>query len=565
MSLLELSGLTVHSGHGTLVRGLDLAIEPGERVGLIGESGSGKSITCLSIMGLLPDSLRATGSLRLAGVDHDLLGADERDLARLRGQRMSMIFQEPMTALNPVMKVGRQVAEIITLHGERDRQRAAQRAVALLDQVGIPDPGVAAQAYPHQLSGGQRQRVMLSMAMANTPDLLLADEPTTALDVTVQAQVLDLMRAQVRDSGSALLFITHDLAVVSGLCERVLIMRNGELVESGPLDRVFSNPQHPYTRALLAASALATDPRTGRLITIPGPEQPHPEPVEGPAAPPHPEPVEGPPAPPHPEPVEGPPAPPQRGAQGAHGRALAKETRTQGAVRHDVFGEDEVPLIFNQVEDAPIVRVRDLDRIYHRGRTSLLGPRREVRALQQVSFDIAAGQRFGIVGESGSGKSTLLRMLSALDSPTAGSVEVSGLQLAGARERDLGRLRDEVQIVFQDPHSSLDPRMRVLDVIAEPLRRGPAAEGQPDAALGRPAGRRSRPIPASVLRRTAAADRDRPRVDHRSADPAGRRGGVRVGRIGARPGAQPARRSGRRLRPDVDLRLPRPERDPTPL
>jgi ABC-type glutathione transport system ATPase component len=442
MTLLELSGLTVRSGNGTLIRDLDLTVDPGERVGLIGESGSGKSVTCLSIMGLLPDNLRATGSLRFAGVDHDLLNASEAELAGLRGKRMSMIFQEPMTALNPLMKVGRQVAEIMLLHGERDRQRASQRVIELLDRVGIGDPAVAAQAYPHQLSGGQRQRVMLSMAMANSPDLLLADEPTTALDVTVQSQVLDLMREQVRDSGSALLFITHDLAVVSGLCERVLIMRDGELVESGPIDRVFSAPQHPYTQALLAASALATDPHTGRLITVPSLpqlEDPTPELVEGP----------------EPEPRET----ALRQAQGA------------GRTRHDVLPADEPKMIFNPVQDEPIVRVRDLGRTYHRGRGSLFGPRRSVRALDNVSFDIAAGQRFGIVGESGSGKSTLLRILGALDSATTGSVEISGLQLAGARERDLGALRDQVQIVFQDPHSSLDPRMRVRDVVAEPLRR----------------------------------------------------------------------------------------------
>jgi peptide/nickel transport system ATP-binding protein len=448
MSLLELSGLAVHSGSRALVEDVDLIIKPGERVGLIGESGSGKSITCLSIMGLLPEGLRASGSVHLDGVEQDLLTLPEKRLATLRGTRMSMIFQEPMTALNPVMKVGRQVAEIMTLHGESDR-RAAERTIELLDRVGIPDPVVAAQAYPHQLSGGQRQRVMLTMAMANSPDLLLADEPTTALDVTVQAQVLDLMRDQVRDAGTALLFITHDLGVVSGVCERVLIMRDGRLVEQGPIDVVFNNPQHPYTRGLLAASALATDPNTGKLITVPG--LPVPEPVDN---------AEG------PEPVQGPPSV-QNGAL-----RQAQGSQAQGTARgsHQVLTDDQ-PVIFNATEDEPAVRVRDLTRIYHRGRTSLFGPRREIPALQGVSFDIAPGERFGIVGESGSGKSTLLRLLCGLDSPTSGSAEVAGTQLAGARERDLGRLRDQVQIVFQDPHSSLDPRMRVRDVIAEPLRR----------------------------------------------------------------------------------------------
>jgi len=462
MSLLEVSGLSVHSGSRSLIDSLDLTIEPGERVGLIGESGSGKSITCLSIMGLLPDGLEASGSLHLDGVDDDLLTMPESRFASLRGSRMSMIFQEPMTALNPLMKVGRQVAEIMILHG-RPRQQAGQLAVELLGGVGIPDPAAAAQAYPHQLSGGQRQRVMLTMAMANSPDLLLADEPTTALDVTVQAQVLDLMRDQVRDSNTALLFITHDLAVVSGLCERVLIMRDGVLVEEGPIDRVFADPGHPYTRGLLAASALASDPRTGKLITVPrdalDPEPPSPDPELLPQG------------------AELPPKP---------------ELLRPGGMAHDVLPEDGV-MIFNPTENAPAIRVRDLTRIYHRGRTSLFGPRREIRGLESVSFDVAPGERFGIVGESGSGKSTLLRLLCGLDSPTSGTAEVVGFQLAGARERNLGRLREQVQIVFQDPHSSLDPRMRVRDVIAEPLRGADSQERRAKvaellAAVGLPAG-----------------------------------------------------------------------------
>jgi len=480
MSLLEVSGLAVHSGSRTLIDNLDLIIEPGERVGLIGESGSGKSITCLSIMGLLPEGLQASGSVHLEGVDHDLLALPESRLAALRGQRMSMIFQEPMTALNPLMKVGRQVAEIMTLHG-RHKQQAARQAVELLARVGIPDPAAAAEAYPHQLSGGQRQRVMLTMAMANSPDLLLADEPTTALDVTVQAQVLDLMRDEVEESHTALLFITHDLAVVSGLCERVLIMRDGMLVEEGPIDRVFTDPQHPYTRGLLAASALATDPRTGKLITVPRDTGAADEPAS-----PEPQPTS-------PELVEGPRST-LRQAQRAGDAAQRTGDAAQrtGPAAHEVLAEDG-STIFNRTEDAAAIRVRDLSRIYHRGRTSLFGPRREIRGLDAVSFDVAPGERFGIVGESGSGKSTLLRLLCGLDAPTSGTAEVAGVQLAGARERGLGRLREQAQIVFQDPHSSLDPRMRVREVISEPLRHATPAERREKVddlltAVGLPAG-----------------------------------------------------------------------------
>ncbi|QDP96652.1 ABC transporter ATP-binding protein [Microlunatus elymi] len=453
MSLLTISGVRVSAGSETLVRDLDLQLAPGERVGLIGESGSGKTLTCLSIMSLLPDGLTATGSLRLADVDHELLTASESVWSPLRGARMSMIFQEPMTALNPVMKVGKQVAEMMSLHGESDR-RSAERTVQLLDEVGLPDPAVAVHAYPHQLSGGQRQRVMLAMAMANSPDLLLADEPTTALDVTVQAQVLDLMRAQVRDHDSALLFITHDLAVVSQMCERVLIMKDGAVVESGPIETVFARPQHPYTAGLLAASELATDPRTGRLITVPG-DQPDPGALNKASG-----------QPPTQDSLSD--QPDQRSLSKASSKP--EDDQAHDAVRQAQEAEERV---FNEVPGDALIRVRDLGRIYHRGRVSLFGPRRQVVGLDRVSFDVAAGARFGIVGESGSGKSTLLRLLCGLDSPTSGSASVTGLELAGASERDLRPLRSQVQLVFQDPHSSLDPRMRVRDVIAEPLRKTP--------------------------------------------------------------------------------------------
>jgi peptide/nickel transport system ATP-binding protein len=255
----------------SLVTDVSLRLRPGERVGLIGESGSGKSLTALALMGLLPEGLRATGSIRLAGVDRDLIGASEREMSRMRGRQIAMVFQEPMTALNPLMRVGNQVAEAMLLHGTRpDKASARRSAVELLDRVRLPDPADAVKAYPHQLSGGQRQRVMLAIALANDPELLICDEPTTALDVTVQAQMLELILEGVVDRGSALLFITHDLAVVATVCQRLLVMYGGRIVEAGPVHEVFTRPRHPYTRGLLDASDLeATDPR-GRLHTIAG-------------------------------------------------------------------------------------------------------------------------------------------------------------------------------------------------------------------------------------------------------------------------------------------------------
>ncbi|REF37855.1 ABC transporter ATP-binding protein [Thermasporomyces composti] len=270
------NALTVRRLHvGTrrleLVHDVSFSLQPGERVGLIGESGSGKSLTALALMGLLPDGVWARGLVQLAGVDHNLIGASDRRLARIRGNRMAMVFQEPMTALSPLMRVGDQIAETMLLHGSQPNRRAARAAaVDLLAKVRLPDPARAARAYPHQLSGGQRQRVLLAIALANDPDVLICDEPTTALDVTVQAQILDLIVRGVAERDAALLFITHDLAVVATVCERVMVMYGGRIVESGPVETVFTRPRHPYTRGLLQASDLESLADDGRLRTIPG-------------------------------------------------------------------------------------------------------------------------------------------------------------------------------------------------------------------------------------------------------------------------------------------------------
>ena len=269
-AVLTVDGLTVQAGSTTLVDDVDLQIRGGERVGLIGESGSGKTLTALGILGLLPEGLVANGRVHLAGVDHELVGASERQLAQVRGRHLAMVFQEPMTALNPSMRVGAQVAEALTIHGNQTERAARRAAVELLGQVRLPDPAALARAYPHQLSGGQRQRVVLAIALANDPALLICDEPSTALDVTVQAQVLDLVVAGVEARAAALLFITHDLAVVATVCERVLVMYGGRVVEAGTVHDVLTAPRHPYTRGLLAASDLDRTDERGRLVTIAG-------------------------------------------------------------------------------------------------------------------------------------------------------------------------------------------------------------------------------------------------------------------------------------------------------
>lgn len=421
-SLLEVKGLSISAGSKSLVQDLEFSMRVGERIGLIGESGSGKSLTATSLLGLLPDELHVSGEAKLRGVEHNLLSAPDKVMRSLRGDEISMVFQEPLTALNPLMSVGAQVAEVMTQHRKVPRRAAASRAVELLASVKLPDPAVAARAYPHQLSGGQRQRVMVAMALANDPQLLLCDEPTTALDVTVQRQVLALISEQVRERGTGLLFITHDLAVVANMCTKVLVLNNGRIVEAGDMEQVFSSPAHPYTRALLAASDMdATDER-GRLFTV-ATAAAYVPPVPGKTL----------------DPVAEALVP------------TVQETPGQVSARQ------------------PLINASGIGRTYHRERTSLFGPRPEVRALHDASFIVEAGERLGVVGESGSGKSTLLRLLAGLDQPTSGSVLVAGTQVAGARENQLVGLRQQLQIVFQDPMGSLDPRMRVRDIVEEPL------------------------------------------------------------------------------------------------
>ena len=252
MTLLEVAGLTVRIGGRTVVDGVDLDLDTGGRLGLIGASGSGKSLTALAVIGLLPDAAEAAGSIRLDG--EELLGRSDRALSRLRGDRLAMVFQEPLTALNPLMRIGRQLSEPARLHDGLSRRRAAARAVELAAMVGLPDPERVVNSWPHQLSGGQRQRVGLAMALACRPALLIADEPTTALDVTVQADMLRLIDDLVVQQGTALLFISHDLAVVSQICRDGAVLNHGRVVERGPLDAILRAPSGPYTRELLAAA-----------------------------------------------------------------------------------------------------------------------------------------------------------------------------------------------------------------------------------------------------------------------------------------------------------------------
>ena len=385
--LLEVKDLSVDFGTGEkavhAVRGVSFDIKRGETVALVGESGSGKSVTALSVLQLLPypSASHPTGSIRFQG--QELVGASTRELLSVRGNRISMIFQEPMTSLNPLHTIERQVNEVLILHKGLSREAARKRTLELLEQVGIPEAAKRLDAYPHQLSGGQRQRVMIAMALANEPDLLIADEPTTALDVTIQAQILKLLKSLQARYGMALLFITHDLGIVRKMADRVCVMTQGRIVEQGPVAEVFDRPQHSYTQHLLSA-----------------------EPKGRPAA-------------------ADPAAP-------------------------EILRLDELKVHF------PIRRGLMRRTVGH------------VKAVDGVSIALREGHTIGLVGESGSGKTTLGLALLKLER-SQGGIRFDGRDLQGMSQRELRPLRREMQIVFQDPFSSLSPRMSVGEIIGEGL------------------------------------------------------------------------------------------------
>jgi len=383
--LLEVRDLSVtfrQDGETTpAVRGVSFSVDAGQTVALVGESGSGKSVTALSTVSLLGPSARVSGSVLYEG--RETIGAPEAQLRAVRGNDISFIFQEPMTSLNPLHTLEKQIAESLALHQGLRREAARDRIVELLNQVGIRDPETRLADYPHQLSGGQRQRVMIAMALANNPELLVADEPTTALDVTIQAQILDLLADLKAARGLSMLFISHDLNIVRRIADRVCVMQGGEIVEQGPVERIFTDPQHPYTRMLLAA-----EPQGG----------PEPVPADAP----------------------------------------------------ELVRADNLRVWF------PIQRGLMRRTVGH------------VKAVNDASFSVRAGETLGIVGESGSGKTTLALAVMRLIR-SEGPILYMGQDISSVTGRALRRLRRDMQIVFQDPYGSLSPRMTVEQIIAEGL------------------------------------------------------------------------------------------------
>jgi peptide/nickel transport system ATP-binding protein len=499
--LLELAGLTISlpTENGTVeaVRGINLALEPGETLGIVGESGSGKTMLALSVLGLLPGAARVTGSIKLDGAE--LLGASQAQWQRVRGNRVAMVFQDPMTALNPMYTIGWQVAEGVRLHRKTGRAAAWSRAVELLADVGLPDPAQIARRYPHELSGGMRQRVVIAMAVANDPGLLIADEPTTALDVTVQAQILDMLKAIRRRTGAAMILISHDLGVVAGVADRVLVMYAGKAVEVGRVDDVFARPAMPYTAGLLA-SLPSLDRRNERLAFIKGippsgfgydpgcafaprcpiaaePCAAQPPLVDvDPLAPLDPlDPSD--PMGEHPfrhvaachfagpdfaslyAARAEPPAPVLTVSQASPDQASPEQASPEQASTGQADPEDPADVV---------VEVRNLRKDF-RVRAPGFRSFATIQAVSGVDLDLRAGRCLALVGESGCGKSTLARLLVRLEAPSAGSIKLNGQELVGLPEGELRAVRRQIQMVFQDPYASLNPRLSVGEIVGEPL------------------------------------------------------------------------------------------------
>ncbi|GCD33803.1 oligopeptide ABC transporter ATP-binding protein OppF [Streptomyces chrestomyceticus JCM 4735] len=463
---LDIRGLDVEfpgpRGPRHAVRGVDLTLRRGEVLGLVGESGSGKSTVALAAMGLLPGSTRVAGSVRLDGTE--LVGAGDAALSRLRGRRIGMVFQDPLSALTPVHRVGDQIAEALRTHQDLSREKAARRAVELLDLVGIPDPRARAAAYPHQFSGGMRQRALIAMAIANDPEVILADEPTTALDVTVQAQVLDVLRTAQRETGAALLLVSHDLGVIAGMADRVAVMYAGRVVESAPAQELFDAPRMPYTAGLLAAvPSIEAVPGRTRLVPVPGTPPDADGLPSGCAF-----------APRCPLADDAcrtaEPALLAVGAGSDHTVACFKEPHR--AERALPAAETYEPPAAEGRDHLPhVLRVRGLTKTFPvRGGTVFRRRTGSVYAVDGVDLDIRSGETLGLVGESGSGKTTTLLEILSGTAPEGGHVELLGQDVRTLDRAGRRGLRGAVQIVFQDPMSSLDPRMPVGELVAEPLR-----------------------------------------------------------------------------------------------
>ncbi len=444
------------------VRGMTYTVARGEVVAVVGESGCGKTTAAMAVAGLLPEHARVSGSVRLHG--DELLGLGDAALSRIRGKAMGTVFQDPMSALTPVYTVGDQIAEAIEVHHRDVSRRAARaRAVELLELVGIGQPQHRARAFPHELSGGERQRVVIAIAIANDPDLLICDEPTTALDVTVQAQILDVLKTARDVTGAGVLIITHDLGVVAEFADRALVMYAGRAVETAAVDELYRDRRMPYTVGLLGSVPRLDAPQGTRLVPIPGapPSLSSPTPNACPFAPRCPLVID--------ECLSA--EPDLVTITEGHQAACIRTDVVAGRSAAEIFNVSTQPSATTAADEPPaVVRVTDLVKAYRLSKGVVFRRRLgEVRAVDGVSFVLPQGRTLGIVGESGSGKSTTLRQILELTAPQAGAIEVLGADVATLTPSARRALRSDLQVVFQDPAASLDPRLPVFDVLAEPL------------------------------------------------------------------------------------------------
>jgi peptide/nickel transport system ATP-binding protein len=469
--LLEVRDLSVSfasdAGDVSAVRSMSYSVRRGEVLGIVGESGSGKSVSSLAVMGLLPPSATVSGSVRFNG--EELLDRSDRELSAIRGRKISMVFQDPLSALTPVYTVGDQLAEAILVHQRVDKEAARRRAVELLTLVGIPNPEQRATAFPHEFSGGMRQRVMIAMAMANNPDVIIADEPTTALDVTIQAQILEVLQTARRATGASLILITHDLGVIAGVADRVAVMYAGKLVEVGTVDDVFYRPRMPYTLGLLGSLPRLDDTERRPLTPIEGqPPSLVALPPGCPFAPRCPlriakcvevEPTLD------PLPSSGP----------GHSAACHRsgDVEAHGWTSSDVYGVSSAPpsaAPAPRAQRATMLDVRDLVKEYPLTKGAVFRRRvGTVHAVSGVTFDVRAGETLGLVGESGCGKTTTIMEILDLVKPMGGTIVVLGRDTAQMSHAERFSTRRDLQVVFQDPLASLDPRLPIGDILAEPL------------------------------------------------------------------------------------------------
>lgn len=418
-SALEIKNLSLSFGENEILKNVSFSVPKGKIIGVVGESGSGKSITSLAIMGLLTKNAKVSGESKILFQNEsetiDLLKLNQEEKRKFRGNEIGMIFQEPMTSLNPSIRCGEQVEESIRLHLKLNKDQAKKRVIELFEKVLLPNPERIYKAYPHELSGGQRQRVMIAMAISCEPKILIADEPTTALDVTVQRTILELIQQLQNESGMSCIFISHDLGVISEVCDEVVVMYKGEVVESGNVTEIFQNPKENYTKGLIACRP-RLDVRYKKLPTIP-------------------------------------------------------DYLKNPDYRPEIYTNQERSIDQQEIyAKPPILEVKNLSKYFYSNPFLFGKPEISVKAVDEINFKVYPGETMGLVGESGSGKTTLSRAVLLLEKPTSGEIFYNGKDIAKLPKEEVRKLRKEIQIIFQDPYSSLNPRLNIGEILTAPMK-----------------------------------------------------------------------------------------------